>query len=350
MYQPKMAFAKAATCNNVAESSLPWTERYRARKVTDVRGQASMQALAAGVLKRNGALPNLILHGPSGTGKTSSILALCRDLFGPDPDVLGERVLFLNASADNGIQVVRDKIKPFAARSVGMGAPGYPSPPIKVVVLDEADCLTPDAQASLRRLIENTSANTRFCFVCNFVSKIIAPIASRCHKYYFTPVPDEDVLQRLTEIAAAEDITAGLESLPDVVKYAQGDLRKAINVLQTCRTESCLDRNVFLDITGAVSATEVNTLVHEAADDVLAAAQHIETMISRGGHPVQIVEEILRLLMEPGPNDSISVDVAVDAAAVEAVKAVAKQAMALTRPCDEVIAVLAAALAAAPVV
>ena len=164
----------------------PWVEKYRPRTLEDVKSQDHVVDVLRRMLN-SASLPHLLMYGPPGTGKTSTILALSRELFGPE--LFSSRVLELNASDERGITVVRERIKTFAQQAL-MHAPTskeyrekYPCPPFKIIILDEADSLTQDSQSALRRVMENYAAVTRICFCCNYVTRIIDPIASRCSKF-----------------------------------------------------------------------------------------------------------------------------------------------------------------------
>jgi replication factor C subunit 2/4 len=213
------------------KAPVPWVEKYRPKTVDEVAYQDEVVA----VLKRSleGAdLPNLLFYGPPGTGKTSTILAAARDLFG---DIYRERILELNASDERGIQVVREKVKGFAQlTAAGRRADGKPCPAYKIVILDEADSMTRDAQSALRRTMEKEGRSTKFCLICNYVSRIIEPITSRCAKFRFKPLSIEILERRLGMIVAAEGVTVAADGLAAIIETSEGDLRKAITTLQSC--------------------------------------------------------------------------------------------------------------------
>lgn len=172
-----------------------------------------------------------------GTGKTSTILAAARQLFG---DSFKDRVLELNASDDRGIAVVRTKVKNFAQLKASSIRPdGKPCPPFKIVILDEADAMTHAAQAALRRTMEKETRTTRFCLVCNYVSRIIDPITSRCTKFRFQPLGEDKLIERMKFICGEEDLNIDDDALQSIVDISGGDMRRAITTLQSCYRLKC---------------------------------------------------------------------------------------------------------------
>ena len=177
----------------------------------------------------------MLFYGPPGTGKTSTILALAKQLYGPE--MFRTRVLELNASDERGISIVREKVKDFARQQLSNPPPHYqdkyPCPPYKIIILDEADSMTQDAQSALRRTMETYSKITRFCLVCNYVTRIIDPLASRCSKFRFKSLDQGNAKRRLEEIAALESVKLGDGAVDALIRCSEGDLRKAITFLQS---------------------------------------------------------------------------------------------------------------------
>lgn len=177
----------------------------------------------------------MLFYGPPGTGKTSTILALAKELYGPE--MFRTRVLELNASDERGISIVREKVKDFARTQLSNPPPQYkdryPCPPYKIIILDEADSMTQDAQSALRRTMETYSKITRFCLICNYVTRIIDPLASRCSKFRFKMLDQGNAKKRLEDIAGNENIKLEDGAVDTLINCSEGDLRKAITFLQS---------------------------------------------------------------------------------------------------------------------
>jgi replication factor C small subunit len=201
---------------------LPWTEKYRPKTLDEVIGQEEVvSSLKAFVKQRN--MPNLLFVGPAGVGKTTCVLALAHELFGEN---YAGSILELNASDERGIDVVRGRIKDFSRIIALSGVP------FKLVFLDEADALTPDAQHALRRTMEMYANVTRFILSCNYSSKIIEPLQSRCSVFRFKPLREEEIVKMIERIGRAENLKIDKDALEALLYISEGDMRKAINALQ----------------------------------------------------------------------------------------------------------------------
>ncbi|TKA23069.1 Replication factor C subunit 2 [Salinomyces thailandicus] len=218
----------------------PWVEKYRPKTLDDITAQDHTVTVLRRTLQSTN-LPHMLFYGPPGTGKTSTILALAKQLYGPM--LFRSRVLELNASDERGIAIVREKVKDFARMQLSNPPSGpagaayreqYPCPPYKIIVLDEADSMTQDAQSALRRTMETYSKITRFCLVCNYVTRIIEPLASRCSKFRFKSLDEGNAGRRLQGIAEAEGVKVeGPQVWDGLLGVCEGDLRRAITVLQS---------------------------------------------------------------------------------------------------------------------
>ena len=221
-------FTKNISTNIIMNNETPWTEKYRPKVLEEIVGQETIKKSVQKLFETKN-MPHLLFYGPPGTGKTSTILSMAKKIFGKD--IMKDRIIELNASQERGIKVVREKIKSFASSSVNEGDD---CPPYKIIILDEADTITNDAQTALRRSMETYSEITRFCIICNYVTRIIDPITSRCAMYKFDGIDKQKFTNKLKYICEKEGVIYTDRCLNFIYKIAEGDLRKGISLLQYC--------------------------------------------------------------------------------------------------------------------
>jgi replication factor C small subunit len=268
------------------QSFLLWAEKYRPRTLDEVVNQKEIVArLKKFVEEKN--MPHLLFAGPPGTGKTTLAHCLAHDLYG---DNYRQYILELNASDERGIDVIRSKVKEFARTRVAGDVP------FKIILLDEADNMTADAQQALRRLMELYTATTRFILAANYPSKIIEPIQSRCAVFRFTPLSKEDVVGRLKYIAEKEKVKYTEDALETIYDLSEGDMRKAINILQAASALGEATVETVYKVVGLAHPREVRQMLQLALNGNFTDARSKlrDLMLDYGLSGLDIIKQIHR--------------------------------------------------------
>jgi len=283
------------------ETHTIWIEKYRPARLADIVGQDDIVERLSSYVK-SGNLPHLLFTGSAGVGKTTAAVTMAREFFG---DSWQMNFRELNASDERGIDVVRNQIKEFArTRPAGDAA-------FKILFLDEADALTTDAQAALRRTMESYAKTCRFILSCNYSSKIIDPIQSRCAIYRFRPLSPQAVKEEIARIAAKENLAVTPEAMDAMVYIAQGDMRKAINALQgaaiLCTT---IEAPMVYAITSNARPEEIEELLTLALSGDFDGA---ETLLSRllrerGIAPNELINQCYRALIKKEMERALKVE------------------------------------------
>lgn len=261
---------------------LPWIEKYRPSNLDEILGQNNNIECIEKLIHGE-SLPHLLFYGNSGTGKTSTILSIVKRLFG---NKRGFTVMKLDASDDRGINSVRDEIKGFAEKK------NIFNRGIKLIILDEADSMTFDAQFALRRIIEKYSDNTRFCFICNYENKIIPAIKSRCANFRFNPINNNVIKKKLKEICKFENLKTEKKVLKSIGELSNGDLRKAINLLQSCSMRNnTITEKLIYETAGIPNKKEVDNIIKILTNKKLSFNETYEKLnkIFNEGYSVSVV-------------------------------------------------------------
>ena len=285
------------------KKQLPWVEKYRPKQMDHIIShQEIIQSLKKFIVMKT--LPHLLFFGPSGCGKTSAIICCANEIYGKYKDCM---VLQLNASNERGIETVRTKIKNFVSNRNSIFLPQGTRNIFKLVILDEIDSMTVEAQGMLRQTIEKNSTTTRFCLICNDIDKINIALQSRCALFRFAPLNVKDMKSRLEQICSIEKIKYNEDALNAIIKISKGDMRSAINILQ--HVNLTIDKKITMENVYKISGHCMPSVNHDIfailqklakkKSDLLRSIEEItEIVINNNITIFNLLEELKNIVME----------------------------------------------------
>jgi len=286
----------------MVDESTIWTEKYRPKTFEQIKGQTEIVDRArAFVETRN--MPHLMFTGPAGTGKTTLSLIIVKKLFG---ESWRNNYLELNASDERGIDVVRQKVKSFARTKSLLDAP------FKIIFLDEADALTREAQQALRRTMENFTETCRFILSCNFSSKIIEPIQSRCVVFKFRPIEKKEISEIIREISKNENLTIDDNAIEKLFEISEGDCRRIINVLQSIASvkKNITEESIY-EIVSMTKPSDIKLILEAAISGnfIKSREKLLETMLKQSLSGLDIIKGIQKEIWNLDIDDKLKIKV-----------------------------------------
>ena len=274
-----------------------WVEKYRPKVLSELVNQKDIKGSLSGLIKNQSEMPHLLFSGSAGVGKTTTAICISREILG---DVWRDYTLELNASDERGINMVRERVKKFSRFA------GFDSQiPFKIIILDEADEMTADAQTALRRIIEDTAKFCRFILIANNISKIIDPIQSRCAVFKFTRIEEKDIIEQLKIISKKEKIKVDDKGLNEITKYAKGDMRHAINLLQAVASTGNITQSSVKSTAGLTKTNDVSGVLKLAISGKIQDARNkmIELIKVYGMSESDFLKYINQALFEEKPEN-----------------------------------------------
>tara|TARA_Y100000590_G_scaffold289883_1_gene326281 strand:- start:47 stop:1003 length:957 start_codon:yes stop_codon:yes gene_type:complete len=281
----------------MTNADVMWVEKYRPKVLSELVNQKDIKGSLSGLIKNQSEMPHLLFSGSAGVGKTTTAICVSREILG---DVWRDYTLELNASDERGINMVRERVKKFSRFA------GFDSQiPFKIIILDEADEMTADAQTALRRIIEDTAKFCRFILIANNISKIIDPIQSRCAVFKFTRIEEKDIIEQLKIISKKEKIKVDDKGLNEITKYAKGDMRHAINLLQAVASTGNITQSSVKSTAGLTKTNDVSGVLKLAISGKLQDARNkmIELIKVYGMSESDFLKYINQALFEEKPEN-----------------------------------------------